>query len=784
MKKIILAIMVCLSLVLSINTTNVKAGESSYESFTSTANEEDFTYTIDAALGTATITGYTGTATDIVVPAKITYRDIEYTVTEIANNTFYDNDVIRSVCIEDGIKKIGTQAFARCSSLEKIELPDSVETIARESFRKCTELKEINLPGSMKEIPQSCFYDCTSLTEIMIPAGVEVINPQAFYNCSSLSTVSFENDSILKTIKGDAFSYCNLSKIEIPEGVQEIADDFLCSNPIRKLILPKSVTSVTGYYNRLYGFDNDHKSIVIKSDIPLSISGENAEIYGLSGSKVQTAAREDGHSFFPINPPSGLRAEKLGISSVKLEWSSVGMAARYKVLRASQPDGEYKEIAIVADTEYVDTEASRESVWYYKVCVTYTDCLGETLDGMESNIVCSEILLKSISMNKSYEELKLGETLELSVTYNPSDTTEDKTVFWTSSDEDVAEVDENGNVTAKSEGEATITATVGNKEANCVICVKKPVPKSYIDVPEESWFESYVSYATELGVMSGYGDGRFGPNDNLARSQFAVVLYRMEGSPAVSFKNKFPDVKDNMWYSDAITWASEKGIITGYTDSGLFGVADNITREQLATMLYRYANYMGEDTSKRGRGRDYPDFDRISSFAYDAIHWSFGEGIISGDNGKINPQGSVNRAVCATMIVRLCTNVLQENLEAGDFYLGAQGMHLDFPESWKGKVEIRYYTSNCVEIYSKVVSDLESDSLYGYYDGTLITIVAKSKYELDWTNSIFLGENDGLYYYCYYPTDLRYDWSDTYQREEYQMLSESAESVMETFRLI
>lgn len=168
----------------------------------------------------------------------------------------------------------------------------------------------------------------------------------------------------------------------------------------------------------------------------------------------------------------------------------------------------------------------------------------------------------------------------------------------------------------------------------------------------------------------------------------------------------------------------------------------------------------------------------------DAITWASEKGIISGDNGKINPQGSVNRAVCATMIVRLCTNVLQENLEAGDFYLGAQGIHLDFPESWKGKVEIRYYTSNCVEIYSKVVSDLESDSLYGYYDGTLITIVAKSKYELDWTNSIFLGENDGLYYYCYYPTDLRYDWSDTYQREEYQMLSESAESVMETFRLI
>lgn len=194
--------MVCLSLVLSINTTNVKAGESSYESFTSTANEEDFTYTIDAALGTATITGYTGTDTDIVVPAKITDRDIEYTVTEIANNTFYDNDVIRSVCIEDGMKKIGTQAFARCSSLEKIELPDSVESIARDSFWGCTELKEINLPGSMKEIPQACFYDCTSLTEIMIPAGVEVIEPIKYK-----STVSpFHTTLSINSLRAERFS--------------------------------------------------------------------------------------------------------------------------------------------------------------------------------------------------------------------------------------------------------------------------------------------------------------------------------------------------------------------------------------------------------------------------------------------------------------------------------------------------------------------------------------------------------------------------------------------------
>lgn len=202
MKKIVLAIMVCLSLVLSINTTNVKAGESSYESFTSTANEEDFTYTIDAALGTATITGYTGTDTDNVVPAKITDRDIEYTVTEIANNTFYDNDEIRSVCIEDGMKKIGTQAFARCSSLEKIELPDSVESIGRGSFWGCTELKEINLPGSMKEIPQGCFYDCTSLTVIMIPAGVEVIEPIKYK-----STVSpFHTTLSINSLRAERFS--------------------------------------------------------------------------------------------------------------------------------------------------------------------------------------------------------------------------------------------------------------------------------------------------------------------------------------------------------------------------------------------------------------------------------------------------------------------------------------------------------------------------------------------------------------------------------------------------
>ena len=152
--------------------------------------------------------------------------------------------------------------------------------------------------------------------------------------------------------------------------------------------------------------------------------------------------------------------------------------------------------------------------------------------------------------------------------------------------------------------------------------------------------------------MSGYGNGIFGPADQLARAQFATILYRIAGEPEVEFKNQFPDVQKNDWYADAVIWAYQNGIITGYTDTGMFGSSDNITREQLATILYRYTKSKGIDVTSDEDLSDFPDASAVSGFADDAMKWAVSKELIKGDKGRLNPQGNTNRAEAAIIIQR------------------------------------------------------------------------------------------------------------------------------------
>ena len=178
---------------------------------------------------------------------------------------------------------------------------------------------------------------------------------------------------------------------------------------------------------------------------------------------------------------------------------------------------------------------------------------------------------------------------------------------------------------------------------------------SYTDVSEKDWFYSYVDEVFIKRIMTGMKPTRFGPNESLSRAEFATILYRMEGSPEVDFKEVFKDVPEGQFYSSAVIWASSKDveIINGYTD-GRFGPNDKITREQMAVMLYRYADYKGDAMSVTDDLRDFPDAGLISDFAKQGMQWAVGARIISGNADKtLAPQASTSRAVCATMVTRI-----------------------------------------------------------------------------------------------------------------------------------
>ncbi len=312
--------------------------------------------------------------------------------------------------------------------------------------------------------------------------------------------------------------------------------------------------------------------------------------------------------------------------------------------------------------------------------------------------------------------------------------------------------------------------------------VSKDVILPFQDVPQNAWYYDNVKWVYANEIMTGMTDTTFGPVTNLSRAQFAVMLYRMEGSPKVRYEAKFPDVESGNWYSEAITWANQNRIVTGYIHNGMFGISDDITREQLAAMLYRYAAYKGLDVTKQENPFWYPDAYSTSGFAFDAVSWILGEGIITGDSGMINPQGIVNRAVAATMLTRLNRNVLLEDLDNGYFYIGNQKVHFDFPESWKNKFEVIYAPSG-IEFYCSAAHGM--DEAGTFWPGTIFSVHANADTEADLIPvADRLGEKDGLYYYSYRVTDVQYDYTSAEKREAYISMSEEWEYVRDSMEFV
>lgn len=174
----------------------------------------------------------------------------------------------------------------------------------------------------------------------------------------------------------------------------------------------------------------------------------------------------------------------------------------------------------------------------------------------------------------------------------------------------------------------------------------------YLDVNETDWFYGNVSNMYQYGMMTGLEPSVFGPTEMICRAQFAVILYRYEGEPEVSYKGRFPDVPEGQFYTEAVEWAADKGIIRGY-DNGYFGPGDTVTREQMAALLYRYADSRGYAVSLSGDYSSFPDAGSVTFFAEDAMKWAVGKRIIQGyGDGTLAPQHTSERAVCAAMLER------------------------------------------------------------------------------------------------------------------------------------
>ncbi|MRM90510.1 hypothetical protein EAI28_19475 [Faecalicatena contorta] len=186
---------------------------------------------------------------------------------------------------------------------------------------------------------------------------------------------------------------------------------------------------------------------------------------------------------------------------------------------------------------------------------------------------------------------------------------------------------------------------------------EEEVTLPYNDIKKNDWFYDAAVYMYKNKIMTGLEPTVFGASEKVSRAQFATILYRASGENKTPFAARFPDVKDGQFYSESVTWAADRGIITGY-ENGTFGPGDFITREQMAVLLYRYVQYLGADTSNKNSLSHFPDAYSVSPFAEEAMQWANAEGIMTGNgDGTLAPTASADRAACATMMMRFIKQI-------------------------------------------------------------------------------------------------------------------------------
>ncbi len=241
---------------------------------------------------------------------------------------------------------------------------------------------------------------------------------------------------------------------------------------------------------------------------------------------------------------------------------------------------------------------------------------------------------------------------KVTITVKPDDGYELDSIKVTSDGSAVKLTDEGDNVFSFTMPGDDVTITTSFKLSESVDFAPA---QSFRDVAATDWYASAVAFVAERGMMAG-NNGLFSPNDNLTRSMMAQILYNVEGASG-SGTRTFPDVKSSDWFAGAVSWAASQGLMDGY-GAGNFGPNDSITREQLASILYRYASVKGYGTSANAELGSFVDGASTSSWAAESVRWAVGSGLLTGKSGgRLDPTGTATRAEVAQILMNFYTQV-------------------------------------------------------------------------------------------------------------------------------
>lgn len=527
---------------------------------------------------------------------------------------------LKEVAIPEGITYIPFALFGSCYNLERVTLPSTLKTIDVGAFQYCGSLQRIAIPAKVSAIDSTAFSGCTGLMQIEVdPANRTYCSDAdgALYTKDKATLVAFPGGrsgsytvaAATRTIAHDAFSNSALSSITLPDRLSTIEySAFKYCSALAGLIIPAGVTEL---------------------QTPICFGCEK-----LSGIWVDVANKHY------ANDAVGVLYSK--DFSVLLECPD-GLTGKYTVRDGtSRIDFGAFDGSALTEVALPDSVAVIDGLAFY-------GCTG-----------LNEIVIPSGVKEIGDRAFYACENLKAVYFLGNAPETVGECAFQISYYDDSTDTSSDINIPGLTlyylEGASGWTSPTWGADAYPTAVWK---PSGYFDVKPGSWYEQPVQYATEHGLMNGTGTNTFEPESTMTRAMLVTVLWRYANAPKPG-ANPFTDVPNGKWYTDAVAWAAENGVVNGVGD-GKFEPDSSVTREQMATILYRYAQKVGIDTSKHTELSAFPDASRVSAYARAPMQWIVAEGVIGGsrENGQdwLNPQGNATRAEVATILMRFIENV-------------------------------------------------------------------------------------------------------------------------------
>ena len=553
-------------------------------------------------------------------------------VETIWNGAFDGCTSLQSISLPK-VKIIRAEVFNKCSNLSEVILSNKLWEICEEAFKDCTSLKSINLPESLTEIDDGVFYN-TGLTNITIPSNVTWITQNLFRHCTSLESITISPN--VKWIGDSAFKGCtNLKNITIENKDAEIYDDEDVFSD--NIMITGYENSKAYYYARYYGrkFKNIETGEISQIKITPQSYLDYMPTKNVKAIGVVSVDKKD------IENQTYICTQK----PVEEEFYKKLKAKVDELTQNCKTDEEKAQNItnwIYSNMRYYSFVNATAKV--YQICNTFIRLEGnDNAYTMLENYMLYLCKIPTATVNgannRTYTSAYInGKWIYIDAVNGKYNVTDLKAY----------------SINYIYDGKLYMLEDP-SKGAKIIKKIKE-IP--FVDVEIDSWEYTAVKYMWQNEYMTkGDTSAFFSPNGLLTRAMLVTILHNMEGRPYVSGASKFSDVQNtNEWYYVAIKWAEKNNIVSGYSN-GKFGPNDQITREQLAVILNQYCKYKGKYKVVKADYSKFKDSNKISDFAKWGMNWAVGTGVINGSNGILNPKGTATRAETASMIYKYCINI-------------------------------------------------------------------------------------------------------------------------------